>query len=364
MKPCKSLCPALFLSLSALTLPALSALAAPSGVSPFGTSPFGASIYDVSPLGADALLCIQGECEPAISKTTFFDRPAYKLTNGAVEAIVVPEIGRVMRFGKVGGPNLMWNNSQTQLTNDGWKNYGGDKTWLAPQSYWSVFHGAKGWPPEPALDGEPQKAEVLSGGKLRLTTPLSATGIRVIRTMYFDDNGEFVSEQTARKESGAPIKAGIWSITQAVPGQAVFAAVDPKTQFKGGFYRFGSNEKINGELVRPNLVKVVPQPESGGSKAGFETKIAALAAISDGVAWVQKAPRPDGDYPDGTGFPTEYYLSGNPNYYQELEILAPLRVFHKGSSWTHTVRWSLHDLPSNDVNSPAVVDVMEKLLTE
>lgn len=332
---------------------ALGALCAPTLAAP----------YDDSPFGAGSLLCIQGQCEPAISKTTYFDRPAYKLTNGAVEAIVVPEIGRVMRWGKVGGPNLIWNNSQTRLTNDGWKNYGGDKTWLSPQSYWDIFHGAKSWPPEPVLDGLPQKAEVLSGGKLRLTTGLSKTGIRIIRTMYFDDNGEFVIEQTARKESGPPLKAGLWSITQTVPGQAAFFAVNPNTQFKGGFYRFESGNKINAELVKPNLIKVVPQLDAGG-KLGFETQTAALAVANNGVAWVQKAPRPDGDYPDGTGFPLETYVNPDANaYYQEVEILGPLRVFHKGSSWTHTVRWSLHDLPSSDVNSPAVVDAMEKLLT-
>ena len=340
----------LLLSLSAFALPALAAPAP----------------YNASPFGAESLLCIQGQCEPAISKTTYFDRPAYKLTNGAVEAIVVPSIGRVMAFGKVGGPNLMWNNKETQIKGDGWKNYGGDKTWLSPQTSWKLFHGSDNWPPEPVLDGQPLQADVLSGGKLRLTTGLSQTGIRILRTMYFDDNGEFVVEQTATKESGPPVKAGIWSISQAVPGQAVFFAVDPNTQYKGGFFRFGNNQKITGELVRPDLVKMVPQNNTDGVKAGFDTKVAALAAVRDGVAWVQKAPRPDGQYPDGAdeaGFPTELYVNGNPDaYYQELEILGPLKVFYKGTSWTHTVRWSLHDLPSSDVNSPEVTETMQKLL--
>lgn len=338
----------LLLTLSALGIPAF---AAP---------------YDYSPLGAEGLLCVKGECEPTISKTTYFDRPAYRLTNGAVEAIVVPEIGRVMRWGKVGGPNLIWNNSPTQLTGDGWKNYGGDKTWLSPQSNWKIFHGSAGWPPEPVFDGEPHAAQVLSGGKLRLTTGLSKTGIRVVRTMYFDDNGEFVIEQTATKESGAPLQAGIWSISQAVPGQAVFIPIDPKTQYTNGLYRWNGKTAQPSKLVKPNLIQVVPEPTGGGVKLGFDTKIAALASVKDGVAWVQKAARPQGEYPDGAdgaGFPVELYVNGDPKvYYQELEILGPLQFFYKGTSWTHTVRWSLHDLPSSDVNSPAVVEAMEKLL--
>ena len=331
-------------------------------------APLWAAPADYSPFGADSLLCIQGQCEPAISKVTYFDRPAYKLTNGAVEAVVVPEIGRVMRFGKVGGPNLLWNNPQAQLTNDGWKNYGGDKTWLSPQSNWKVFHGSAGWPPEPALDGLPQKADVLTGGKLQLTTPLSKTGIRVIRTLYFDENGEFVIEQTARKESGEPLQAGLWSISQVVPGEAVFFAINPDTQYKDGLYRWNNNAALPAERVRPNLIKIEPRAAGSGTKMGFDTKISALASVSDGVAWVQKSARPDGDYPDGAseaGFPTELYVNGDPKvYYQELEILGPLQTFYKGASWTHTVRWSLHDLPSKDVNSPAVVEMMEHLLLQ
>ena len=324
------------------------------------------SFYDDSPFGANSLQCINGQCEAVIAKTTYRNRPAYKLTNGAVDAIVVPEIGRVMSFGKTGGPNLLWNAEPSTIAKTGWKNYGGDKTWLSPQSNWKLFHGNDGWPPEPALDGEPLKADVLSGGKLRLTSGISKTGIRLIRTMYFDDNGEFVVEQTARKEAGAPLKAGIWSITQVVPGQAVFFPVNSDTQYKDGFFRFSNNQSQTATRVKPNLIRVDPKSGPGGAKMGFDTKISALASVKDGVALVQKSARPDGQYPDGAdeaGFPTELYINGDPkNYYQELEILGPLQNYYVGTSNTHTVRWSLHDLPSTDADSPEVLAAIEKLL--
>ena len=326
------------------------------------------SFYDDSPFGAGALQCINGQCEAAIVKTTYQNRPAYKLSNGAVDAIVVPAIGRVMSFGKTGGPNLLWNAEPSTIAVTGWKNYGGDKAWLSPQSDWKLFHGADNWPPESVLDGEPLQADVLSGGKLRLTTGLSKTGIRIVRTMYFDDNGEFVIEQTARKESGAPVKAGLWSITQVVPGQAVFFAVNPETQYKDGFFRFQNNQSQAATRVKPNLIRVDPKSGPSGAKLGFDTKISALASVKDGVALVQKSARPDGQYPDGAddaGFPTELYINGDAKaYYAELEILGPLQLYSAGTSNTHTVRWSLHDLPSTDATSPAVLAAMEKLLLD
>ena len=324
------------------------------------------AFYDSSPFGKDALQCINGECDAVIAKTTYQNRPAYKLTNGAVGAVIVPAIGRVMSFGKIGGPNLIWNAEPEQLAKTGWKNYGGDKAWLAPQSNWKLFHGANNWPPESVLDGEPLKADVLSGGKLQLTTGLSKTGIRLIRTMYFDENGEFVIEQTARKERGAPIKVGIWNVTQVVPGQAVFAPVATDSTYPDGTYIWDGKKVDGAQLVRPGLMKIVSSADGNTPKLGFDTPVAALASVRDGVAWLQRSARPVGEYPDGkngNGFPTEIYINGDPKmYYQELEFLGPLQEYSVGTAYTHTVRWSLHNLPSTDTDSPETLATIQKLL--
>ena len=355
-------------TLAALFCPLALALA-PHGAtaSPFDATPFtDVSPFDATPFGKGALRCINGECEAAIAKTTYGNRPAYRLTNGAVAAIVVPAIGRVMSFGKIGGPNLIWNAQASQIAKTGWKNYGGDKTWLSPQENWPSVNGSKSWPPDEALDGQPQHADVLTGGKLQLTTPLSPTGIRIVRTLYFDDNGEFVIEQSARKESGAPVEVGLWNVTQVVPGQAVFAPIHPSLTYADGAYVLRGKNIGSAQLVRPGVVKIEPSADGNTPKIGFDSPVAALISARDGVAWLQKSDRPDGEYPDakdGKGFPIELYFNGDPKmYYQELEFLGPLHQFKIGDAQTKTVRWSLHNLPSPDVNAPEVLSAIEKLL--
>src|SRR5436190_16050259 len=74
---------------------------------------------------------------------------AYLMSNGKVAAVIVPGIGRVMQFGFVGEEGVFWENRALdgQIV-DGhlaiwaakdWVNFGGDKTWPAPEADWSVF---------------------------------------------------------------------------------------------------------------------------------------------------------------------------------------------------------------------------------
>lgn len=329
---------------------------------------FLAAPLNFSTARAESALCENGECSPAISAVTYGGRDAFKLTDGRAEAIIVPQIGRVMRFGKVGGPNLLWNATDSSPKNSGWKNYGGDKTWLAPQSSWKQFHGSDNWPPDLAFDGTPHRAGVLTGGKLKMTTPLSPTGIRISRTFYFDASGEFVIEQTATKEKGAPVRASIWSITQVVPGEAIFMARNRNSTYAEGFHKMGQVGELQRiEDVNPNLVKIMPSSAGAGGKIGVDSPVSSLVSVRDGVAFLQKSSKLAGQYPDGeggAGFPTELYINGDAKaFYAELEILGPLKNFAVGGKSTHTVRWSLHDLPSKDVNSPALIEAVEKLIT-
>lgn len=315
-------------------------------------------------------LCRNGECGPVITQTTYAGRPAYRLTDGRSEAVVVPSLGRVMRWGKVGGPNLLWNAGSVSKNPGDWKNYGGDKTWLSPQSSWKVLHGSNNWPPDPAFDGTPQQASVLTGGKLKLVSPTSPRiGIRLERVMSFNARGEFVIEQTAIKTAGAPVRVGLWSISQSNSPDAVFIPTSPTSPYKNGFYNLGQAAGLVEQraTVEDNLLRVSPRPLAKSSaKFGVDAPVSSLVAVKGDVAWLQQSAKPGGQYPDGAdgaGFPTEVYVNGDPNaYYVELELLGPLVDLFKGAKMTHTVRWSLHDLPSKNPDEPATRAAIEALL--
>lgn len=332
------------------------ATAAPAVVTP--------PINDIPP---GSLLCIDGQCRPAIAEITYDGRLAYKLTDGRSEAIVVPAIGRVMHFGTIGGPNWLWKAPSRPYKSGEWRNYGGAKTWPAPQSYWATWGVA--WPPPPAWDAAPHEDEVLTGGHLRTISAVApGLGARLIREFYFNASGEFVIEQTVEKLHGEPRKISLWSVAQIVTPEAVFLPLHGASAYRDGFHwllKTKTNPQPVWQTLSPNVLQM-ETGRQGAYKIGVDAPVASIAAVRDGVAFVQRAARPDGQYPDGAdkaGFPVEFYsYADERNSYGELELLSPLRTVRSGEKWTHSVRWSLHSLPSHDLKAPNVREAIEKLL--
>jgi hypothetical protein len=309
---------------------------------------------------------------PQLTAVVYGGRKAFRLSDGRSEAIIVPAIGRVMRYGLVGGFNLLWNAPRgVENGYGGWINWGGDKTWPAPQSLWPVHAGA-GWPPDRSWDGAAHRAQVLPGGRLRTFSPVSPKlGARVIREYSFS-NGEFVVAQSIEKLRGAPMMLSIWNVAQIPAPHAVFLPTNPQSAYKNNFFWFSKPKFEPGvNALSPNVLQLLPlrgEQTKSGYKIGVDAPVSAMAAMWDRTLFLIRSARPEGQYPDGpdnAGFPVEFYDSGDSNpakHYVELELLSPLKPFRPGSRWTHTMRWSLHTLHSGDAGDPAVHAQVEALL--
>jgi hypothetical protein len=318
-------------------------------------------------------LCDENGCAAAVVRVEYSGRAAWKLTDGKTEAIVVPALGRLMSFQRVGGENWLWENrAAAKMPGEQWKNWGGDKTWLAPQSRWKQYGSKTGWPPPREWDGEPFQSQILSGGKLKIWGPVSpATGLRISRVFYHDENGDFVVEQTVSKVRGAPVEASIWSVAQ-VASADLSAAFLPRAEnsgYKNGFRWLDKkpNAEINPAPLSLSLNLLQVAPANVAYKIGTDAPRAAIAAVRGSDALILKAARGDGNYPDGetpgSGLPVEFFNSGNAQSgYVELELLSPLLQFKNGGRHTHAVRWSIHSLPSADASEPVVRMAIDKLL--
>jgi hypothetical protein len=330
-----------------------------------------------APLTAHASwVCDENGCSAAIAPTKYYGWDAWTLSDCKTEAIVVPAIGRVMSFHRVGGDEWLWS-AMTSLNGkppnwEGWRNWGGDKTWLSPQTAWDKLGSKTNWPPAPEWNDRPYKSEVLSGGHLKITSATNqSSGIRFIREFWHDDNGDFIVKQTVEKLRGAPVQCGIWSITQidGAKTDAVFLPRNPQSDYGDGYIWMSPAEKatrLSATMLSPTLMKVLPAL-NGSYKLGLDAPRAAIAAQRGDELLVLSTARPDGVYPAGeagkAGTPVQLYGQGDAKMnYLELELLSPLRNCVAGSRWTHTVKWRIEKLPTANADETATRTAIDRLL--
>ena len=303
---------------------------------------------------AFAALLSRAIAEPVAEPATWRELPAFRLTDGRSEAIVVPLLGgRVVHFGLTGGINWLWTGepgTEKKMPALAW---GGDKTYLGPHSLWSLAQEAM-WPP-PAPDFQPCEVVEPHGIFSTLSAAWPGSGARIRRDYSFGKDGELVIAHSVAPVSGSREMAALWVIAQTIPTDAVFVPLAAQSPYKDGYFRFGF-EKPAGSwatLLSPTLLQLKPQP-GVGFKLGAHPKLPALATVKDGLAFLQRADPQDGMYPEGAegaGLSVEVYhhdLKGAGEY-TELEQLSPLRRLDKGIALT--TRWSIHAISETSPES-------------
>ncbi|MFQ6115069.1 MAG: DUF4380 domain-containing protein, partial [bacterium] len=198
---------------------------------------------------------------------------AYSLNNGIITLTIVPDIGgRVMEF-NLGEHPLFYVNSAEfgKLYNPPkteaeqvWHNYGGYKTWPAPQSRW-------GGPPDPIgslLDGGKYTGRITkqSGdvAEVEVVSPRDdVIGIQFIRQIkILKGTTHVIARQTMVNISDKPVTWSIWDVTQ-VPAKLnaeqkfsnqawIYFPLNPNSIYKKG-YRLLDGKQFNPEW-HPNVV--------------------------------------------------------------------------------------------------------------
>ncbi|MBM3846448.1 MAG: hypothetical protein FJ405_09205 [Verrucomicrobia bacterium] len=275
---------------------------------------------------------------------------SWLIANGKVEVVVVPEVGRVMQFRFAGGDSPFWENpslhgKSPDPKSADWGNFGGDKTWPAPQSTWPQWT-PRAWPPPPAFDSMPVEAE-RTGDVLVLRSPVDPYfGIRTLREIRLDPVKPQMTIVTTydkmREITDAPIDArtnavSIWIITQLAHPVAVFAPIPKNTRFPEAFDK--QSKDVPPSLKKLDGLLSIERDSTSSYKIGND---------ADSLVWVGEkslvridSPRGEGDYPDN-GSSAEIYTNPDPLAYVELELLGPLRVLKVGDRIYQTNTYTLY----------------------
>ncbi|WP_049577448.1 DUF4380 domain-containing protein [Streptomyces sp. SBT349] len=174
--------------------------------------------------------------------------PAYPVVwmdNGYLRLGVVPALGGRLLSMRAGGREALWRNpallrddlhpvdghvpAPVAGTMGDWRNYGGDKTWPAPQGWDSPAQWAG--PPDPVLDSGPYAWTVDRSPDAASITLTSGddprTGLRLTRRITLPRrSGGVEMELTATNTGTRTVEWALWNITQLPGGGEVRVEVD------------------------------------------------------------------------------------------------------------------------------------------
>jgi hypothetical protein len=318
---------------------------------------------------------------------------AYRLANGLVSLIVVPDIGgRAIQF-SLGDKELFFVNPSfagkvlPESENNpkaGFANYGGDKVWPAPEGWLDDDE----WPSIPyfVLDGSRFQAEIVSNtlqeAALRVTSPGdSRTGIQFSRTFHvYAGTTRIRVDEVMRNVSLRQIRWGIWHLVQHDAADAgdvskpnpelfMYVPLNPLSIYPDGYTKaYGDVRHPSYELIdRGRMLRIHYLYRVGKVAIDSDRGWYAVVNGQKKTCFVETFKYfPGEEYPDhasieswndgpGTIYrdPFDQVLKDDPKetpYFFESEVLSPYITLAPGEERLFTVQWSLTGL------TPPVMD--------
>jgi hypothetical protein len=275
---------------------------------------------------------------------------AILLSNGRVEALVVPEAGRVMQFrlaGSADGP--FWENPKLAGAVSSTTNWntpgaiGGDKSWPSPQTDWPRHTP---WSPPFGFDGNPYSFAI-TNGVVTITSGVDADfQIQVTRTIALDPEQPVMRINTVfqrvNSTSMTNKPVSVWTITQVkdaagfyvpVPAQSIYGSV--------GYVQLGRG--LPAQFSYTNGMISMTRDPAADRHLGFDGD--ALVWVGTNCVLRIDAPRAaratKASYANNGCNTVIYTNHGADAPYVELECFGPLTPLLTGQSTSFTTTYTL-----------------------
>jgi len=290
------------------------------------------------------LLNVSLQAAIAISKTNYHGwSNSIVMSNGNVECIVVPAIGRIMQFKFVGekdGPfweNVDLRGKAPNPQSSEWLNFGGDKTWPAPQSDWPTIT-PRAWPPPVAFDCLPVSAQITSNS-VTIISPIDPHyKIQTERTIKLLPGQPKMSVSTIYQNKGDQShRVSVWVITQLKDPIRMYVPIPANSLFPEGYNK--QSDQLPPGLKREGTFLSLSRNRAANHKLGFDA--GSLLWIGEREMVRMDSPRVAGaKYPDKSSS-AEIYTNADPLAYVELEMLGPIEELAPGKSIERTCVYTL-----------------------
>jgi hypothetical protein len=261
------------------------------------------------------------------------------LSNDTVDIVVVPQIGRIMRYGYLNGRNMFWNNPDVQgqapdYKGKTWQNFGGDKVWIAPQGYWN-------WPPDKSIDPGYYSVQAIPNGIRLVGRPSSSSNAQITREITLAPHGAEVSITNILSNRGETRPISVWEVAQMDDPDRVYLRSAITSYQPLGWTGFGDNH------VDPDMMDVksgeiwLTRSKTIQRKFGSTTPEGELRSVKGSTMFhFKQEVSKFATYPDQNSA-QEVFLSADPYPYVELEQLGQLQKLDTRQVLIQKVTWSL-----------------------
>jgi hypothetical protein len=293
-----------------------------------------------------------------IRQETYKGLPAYRISNGTIELIAVPQTGRIARFAFVGGKNVLWENPLPKAEAKDGYNDGGDKVWVWPQADWPKRIG-RGWPGPDATDlpyGVEKMVDQGSGGQptLRLTSRVfTGYGVRAVRDITLQGNAAHIVTRFEKVEAGNEFPAAVWTVAELPFPDALAVRLIADSPLPGSYKQDTTWGPVTAWKLLPAgdatpAVRLVQRPTTSG-KVFVDAD--SLGAAKGDVALIQRV-RASKDDRYNAGDRAQLYTEATPapadaataSPFIELEFTSPLVALAQGQSLSLDMTWELHHI--------------------
>jgi len=290
-----------------------------------------------------------------IKKENIYGWPGFRLTAGEISLGVTPQIGgRIISLTHRGEelffvqPEFQGEVVDLKIVDDlrakkkelGFRLWGGDKTWVAPQELW--------WEKIPPLDLDAGQYDIKVGFcDVTMTSPICReTGLQIIRRVELKGDGTVILDQTFHNAGNKPIERGIWDVTQilrpfevhlpaskdnfrAYNDEGLVEDAQTKIEEQEGWIKISCNDATHfkfGGLIDQGKVTALRQKGNEGIKFVRTFEIDANSNYAhQAMVEVYNSPQ----YP-----------------YCEIEVHAPLVRLERGENFSHRQEWEISRFPN------------------
>ena len=330
---------------------------------------------------------------PTVEELNFHGWDGVRLSNGIIDAVCVPEIGgRLMQF-SLGPHEYLFMNpellgkrfSYEEHAGDGelvdWKNYGGAKTWPAPQGW----DGEGQWPgpPDPVLDSGRYDFQTSDASVLMTSPADERSGLRIRRQVTLMSGSSRLQVRLFFENIlDRAIRWSIWDVAQmsclTAGGAAnddcwLYIPTDPKRE-RPYEVMFGEDNPQYQLDAETGLLAVQYQGIVGKIGVHSPAGWIAFADRTAGYVLCMQFPyEPDAEYPDNgatvecwtesPGAPSPIPIR-SPGYILEAEVLSPLHTLRPLEIKMQQIIWSAAACPAPIVDVTDVGCVHQPLTVD